>query len=247
VRVTRFLALVSSAFIASSTLACGPSGSGAAFETKLAHDFRPAHHTVSVLGVYKDGRMALGAWESLSTYFAPAFGPKACPAGFDELVNANQDLANAIDAYARDEGPSGKLLAQIAPAAQGDLILVVTYAGQIPAKTDEDPRAAAAPVNNSMGTKRHQRRNAGAAESARRDDQLDISASFFSVQQNRPVAIVSMAYTGDTVKDAMTRFGAEVARGLPDLKCAGWDLATKIDPATVKPVFDVPAEGGQPH
>jgi len=230
----------------SATLGCGPSGSGAAFETKLASDFQPAHHAVSVLGVYKDGRMALGTWDSLSAYFAPAFGPTPCQAGFDALVNVNQDLANAIDAYARDEGPNGKLLQQIAPAAQGDLILVLTYAGQVPVNTGEDPRAQAAPVNNSMGTTRR-RRHGGPLDSKRTDDQLDLAASLFSVQQNRPVAIVSMAYKGDSVKEALTRFGKELAHSLPDLKCAGWDLATKIDPATVRPTFDVPAEGGQPR
>ncbi len=245
--MTRLFASISWFALAVAASGCGPSGSGAAFDTKLANDFRPAHHAVSVLGVYKDGRMALGTWESLMPYFAPALGPTTCAAGYDAFVNANQDLANAIDAYARDEGPSGKLLAQLAPAAQGDLILVVTYAGQIPAKMTEDPRAQAAPVNNNMGTSRHHRHSSDARNGARTDDQLDISASLFSVAQNRPVAIVSMAYHGDTVKDAMTRFGAEVARTLPDLKCAGWDLATKIDPSKVRPTFDVPTEGGEPH
>lgn len=245
--MTRFLTVISSAALVLTGLGCGPSGSGAAFDTKLASDFQPAHHSVSVLGVYKDGRMALGSWDSLGPYFAPALGPAPCQAGYDALVSSNQDLANAIDAYARDEGPSAKLLSQIAPAAQGDLILVVTYAGKIPEKQGEDPRAQAAPVNNGMGTSRRRHRSASPNATGRSDDQLDIAASLFSVPLNRSVAIVNMTYRGESVKDAMTRFGAEVARALPDLKCAPWDLAAKIDPAKVQPAFDVPREGGTPN
>ncbi len=191
--------------------------------------------------------MALGTWDSLGAYFTPALGPAPCQAGYDALTSTNQELANAIDAYARDEGPNAKLLSLIAPAAQGDLILVVTYAGKIPEGKTEDPRAAAAPVNNGMGTSRRHRRSASPTATGRPDDQLDVAASLFSVPENRPVAIVSMTYRGDSVKDAMTRFGAEVARALPDLKCAQWDLATKIDPSKVQPAFDVPSESGAAH
>ncbi|HEY4105506.1 MAG TPA: hypothetical protein VGM44_16520, partial [Polyangiaceae bacterium] len=70
-RIRSYLSLASCA-LALLPVACG---SGAAFDTRLASDFAPARHTVSVLGVYKDGRMALGSWDTLGPYFTHALGP----------------------------------------------------------------------------------------------------------------------------------------------------------------------------
>jgi hypothetical protein len=222
----------------------GCNNGGANFTTKLASDFAPARHTVSVLGVYQDGRMSLGGWDALEPYFARALGPAQCKVGYDALVSSNQDLANAIDEYTRDEGPTGNLLTQLAPAARGDLILVVTFAGKVPA-----PRGAnggpptGAPVQTAMGTSRRRGRGHGAAAAQAEDpNQLDISASLFSVAQNRPVAFVGMQYRGESVADALTRFAEELAQATPELKCAGWNFDVNIDPKKIQPSGDLPTE-----
>ncbi len=48
------------------------------FTTNFASDFTPGRHTVSVLGVYKDGRMSSSGWETLSPHVAPALGASHC-------------------------------------------------------------------------------------------------------------------------------------------------------------------------
>ena|GEM_PF-1615265 len=211
--------------------ACG--GGGARFNTQTASGFEPEPHTVSVLGVYKDGRMALGTWEKLAPHLVKAVAPGTCDVAFDELVTSNQELANAIDARARYEGPTGDLLAHFAPAARGDLVMVVSYSGRPPEPRVRDEPPMGAPVRNNMVTKRR-RRNPGPTTPSNPRDRLDVSVSLYSVKQKRPVALVSMSYGSQDVEDALDRFGAELARTIPAAKCAGWNWDVKIDPEAVR-------------
>ena len=217
---------------------------GADFSTKFASDFAPAHHSVSVLGVYQDGRMSLGSWDVLGPYLARALGPKQCPVGYDTLASSNQDLANAIDEFARDEGPTGNLLTQLAPAAAGDLILVVTYAGKLPQTHATGSAPQGAPVATGMGGGRRHGRGRGSsaapAGDARDPNELDISASLFSVAQNRPVALVGMQYRGESVEDAMTRFAEQLRESVPDLKCTAWNWSVNIDPKRIHATVEEP-------
>lgn len=207
---------------------------GAQFTTQTASGFVPAPRTVSVLGVYKDGRMAIGTWEKLAPHLVQALGSAPCEVGFDSLVTSNQELANAIDEYARDEGPTSKLVSELAKAARGDLLMVVTLAGKPPKAPAQEAPPAGAPVRTGMGTQRRRHRHAPDAGDAPDPNRVDISASLFSVARKQPVALVSMSYGGQSVEDAMTRFGAELAHTIPNSKCAGWNWEVKIDPTTLR-------------
>lgn len=209
----------------------GCSSGGAGFTTQTAAGFVPAAHTVSVLGVYKDGRMVIGNWEKLAPHLVQALGRARCDVGFDSLVRSNQELANAIDEYARDAGPSAALLTKLAPAARGDLLMVITFAGRAPDQTEKGPPEGA-PVPTGMGSprKRHRSPNSGGAEPVG----LVVSASLFSVKANRTVALVSMSYGGENVEDALTRFGAELARSIPNSQCVGWDWNANVTPTTLR-------------
>ncbi|MEI9937374.1 MAG: hypothetical protein WDO69_09115 [Pseudomonadota bacterium] len=205
---------------------------GAHFSTETASDFTPASHTVSVLGVYKDGRMAVDVWDQLAPHLADALASAPCDIGFDSLVTSNQELADAIDERARAEGPND-LLAQLAPAARGDLLLVLTFSGKPPQQQTLAEPPAGAPVNNSMGSPRKRGAHSGNGHGAD-PNRLEVSAALFSVAQNRPFALLGMTYGGQSVDDAMTRFGAELARTIPHSKCVGWNWDVKIDPATLR-------------
>jgi len=239
VQLTRIAACVG---VLVSMVDCG--NGGANFTTRLASDFAPAHHTVSVFGVYQDGRMALGSWDVFAPYLKRALGPAQCPVLYDTLAVSDQELANALDELARDEGPTGHLLAPVAPAAAGDLILVLTFAGKLPDSQDEDPGPpTGAPVQNGMEQKRRRRGHKSAQNPAGRDpNQLDISASLYSVAQARPVALVSMQYRGRSVADAMGRFAQELATAAPDLRCTGWNSGVKIDASKLRPPLEIPRE-----
>ena len=78
--------------------------------------------------------MSADAWTTMASSVSPSLGANECAAGYsDALQSGNGDLLSAIDDYARSDGPTDDLLAQIAPAAKGDLIVVFTFAGQLPA------------------------------------------------------------------------------------------------------------------
>jgi hypothetical protein len=214
------------------------------FATKFASDFGPARHTVSVLGVYKDGRMSSDAWQALAPRVAPALGAANCEVGYDMLASANGALAEAIDEYARADGPTDDLLAQLAPAAKGDLVLVVTFAGKLPQRISDagapgrvpTPSATGGRGGGRMGGMRGGGRTRGSpkSESTQDNDLLDVSASLFSVTQTRSVALIAMQYSGTSVDDAIAKFAAKLAQLLPSVACVGWNWEAKIDPERIR-------------
>src|ERR1700730_1663940 len=129
--------------VAAGAIACG---NDACFATKFASDYTPAPHTVSVLGVYKDGQMSAAGWSALSPYVLPALvrtpGAGRCEVGYDLLTTTDRGLAEAVDRYAQDDGPTDALLTELAPAAQGDLVLVLTFAGRLPQHVAEPPASS---------------------------------------------------------------------------------------------------------
>jgi hypothetical protein len=238
-RLTLFAAFASAA-------ACGTPD--ARFSTKLASDFAPAHRTVSVLGVYKDGRMSSDSWEAIAPRLSQALGAAQCDAAYTAgFVAANETLSSAIDDYAQSNGPTDELLAQLAPAAMGDLVLVMTVAGKLPIKQTQRPESGPTPAPN-IGPGGGQGRSTGAAPSRggrgslgrrapsgeRDTNELDLSASLFSIAQGRSVALVAMEYSGDSVDDALARFSAELARSLPAAKCVGWNWDAKVDAERIR-------------
>jgi hypothetical protein len=218
------------------------------FTTKLASDFTPAHRTVSVLGVYKDGRMSSDGWQALAPRVAPALGAANCDVGYEILRSANGALADAIDEYARANGPTDDLLVQLTPAAKGDLVLVLTFAGELPQRMSDagaPPRAPppSAPRGRGGGRMGGMRgashmRGSARSESTADTNLLDISASLFSVSQTRSVALVAMRYSGKSVDDAIAKFAAQLARAFPDAVCVGWNWGAHIDPELIRQSID---------
>jgi hypothetical protein len=217
--------------------------------TRFASDFSHGGHTVSVLGVYRDGRMAVDAWADLSPALAPALGSAPCDIFYESLDTLNSPLAEAIDTRARTDGPTDELLAQLAPAAKGDVVLVITISGALRAKTTGAGPAPAAPYP-SGGRGRRQRGGTPSqpvgSESRRLSefsavDGLELSALLFSVAAARSVALVSIRYLGSSVDEARKALGTELARALPGMTCAGWNREGngKLDPARIR-------EGGEP-
>jgi hypothetical protein len=220
----------------------------ARFTTKFASDFTPARHTVSVLGVYRDGRMSSDGWQAFAPRVAPALGGAHCDVGYDLLASANGALADAIDEYTRADGPTDDLLAQLAPAAKGDLVLVLTFAGKLPQHVSDAgaPGRASAPSatpGRSGGRMRGmggggRMRGSSMSQGPADTNLLDISASVFSVAKTRSVALVAMQYSGKSVDDAIAKFAAKIAESLPGVACVGWNWEAKIDPEHIRQSID---------
>ncbi len=230
--------------------ACGTPG--ARFTTKFAAGFDPAHHMVSVLGVYKDGQMNSDAWETVAPQVSRSLGANHCVAAYSEpLLMSHGALSAAIDDYARSNGPTDELIAQLAPAAKGELVLVMTIAGKLPIKQNSSPLAGGATPTPSLGGSQRSGMGGGMGGGAGGGgrmrgpppgggdtNELDVSASLFSVAQGRSVALYAMQYSGDSVDDAIAQFAAQLAKSLPGAQCVSWDWDAPIDAERIRQSID---------
>jgi hypothetical protein len=239
-------ALLGLAF-AAGCVACGD----ASFTTRFASDYVRDRHVVSVLGVYRDGRMSSDAWGSIGPKISAALGAKSCNIAYAEpLVSTNGTLWSAIDDYARANGPTDDLLVQLAPAAKGDLILVLTFAGKVrgPVKGPLAEEAAAASSGGGGGPggpggmggrgAGGPPRASGRHKENSDTNALDLSASVFSVARGHSVALVSMEYSGTSADEAIALFSAKLARELRGTTCAGWSWDAPVDAAHIRQMID---------
>jgi hypothetical protein len=189
---------------------------------------------VSVLGVYKDGQMSSEAWAGIGPRLASWLGDAQCPIGYASAANqADGKLVSAIDDYARANGPTDELMTQLAPAAKGDLILIVTLAGRPPTPEKATPLNGdtSASAGGGMGGRNRSAPPPGSERRSHAPDTnlLDIVASLFSVSKQHSVAEVAMQYSGETVDDALAKFAQKLAATLPGATCTGWDWNARVD------------------
>jgi hypothetical protein len=207
----------------------------AVYATTFAPDFSPPHHVVSVLGVYKDGKMSSEAWGAIAARVSRSLGATSCEAAYTESpMSPNHELWSAVDQYALVNGPTDDLLAKIAPAARGDLVLVVIVAGKLPTQEkihvqDENQnRRATQGLTRNSGP---MFRPPAAPPSFER---VDLSASLFSVPKAASVGLIALEYSGESVDEAIAGFTAKLASALPGATCTGWNWEAKIDPEAIR-------------
>jgi hypothetical protein len=214
----------------------------ASFTARFASDFAPsAPHTVSLVGVYKDGRLSSDSWDTLAPRLSAAFGATACtPLYGAPLLTQNAALASAIDDYARANGPGDDLMAQLAPAAKGDLVAVVTLSGRLPqppsAQDAGAPPTSAPPMGGGRGMRGGRVGMGGGGRRAEPTDTstLELSVSLYSVSAGHAVGLIALAYSGTSVDDAIARFAAKVAAELPGARCDVWRSVEQLDAQKVR-------------
>ena len=214
------------------------------YSSQFAPGFVPSGHSVSVLGVYKDGQMSSDAWGAIEPRLARALGAPRCGAGYTETLSSTHNaVASAIEDYARSEGPNDELLGRIAPASGGDLILVVTIAGRLPVKQTEkeDAHGSSSPMGAGGG-----RGGMGApsqpmhAPQPVSTDELDLSTTLFSVKEKKAVAVVSERYLGTSVDEAVSNLATKLTASLPGASCAGWNWDAPIDADAIRHNIESP-------
>ena len=217
--------------IATGVLGCTPS---AHFTVESAPDFVPGPTTVSVLGVFHDGRMSADAWDQIGQSLSQPFHEALCPGGYGQPMRAKQpELADRVDRSTREDGLSDELMNKVAPMAQGELVMAVTLYHYVPPKPAAQPAAApvAAPAMPAGGSRRgggggagRSGRGSGPRSSAEsvEDSVFEISVTFFSVKRHEMVARVDMRYSGDDVDQATRELQAKLVALLPQSHCVGW-------------------------
>jgi hypothetical protein len=231
----------------------GCEGSDTQATVRYASNFSSARHTVSVIGVYEDGHISPEAWRAMSAHLAPALGAAPCEVGYNGLVARDDPRTEVIDQFARGERAGDGMLAQLAPAARGDLVLLVRLDGELPQERTMaagPPKGDAPSSLSSLG--RHHGGSMGGmpgrgglsatpvfegSDDARpvEADALSVSASFYSVRDSRLVATVSMRYAGQSLDEANARFAALLARAMPETTCVGWSWESTDDASSSQP------------
>jgi len=192
--------------------------------------------------------MSSEAWDAIAARVSRSLGAARCEAAYTEIATSpNQALWSAVDEYTLANGPTDDLLAKIAPAARGDLVLVVIVAGKLPTQEkikiqdEEQNRRAAGTASahqGGMGGGGGVPRNSGPMFRPKAPppsvDRLNLSASLFSVPKAASVAMVALEYSGDSVDEAIAGFTAKVASTLPGATCTGWNWEAKIDPEAIR-------------
>jgi hypothetical protein len=215
----------------------------ASFTTRVASDFAPGGHTISVFGLFKDGRMSADMWDELGTDLSAAFASGACEAEYrGELLTSNAPLSSAIDDYVRANGIGDELLDAIAPAATGDTIVVFTIAGKVTANTIDGGTSAMPPTTpNTMmrGSTGFRGAHGPMAGQPIRSfggssEALEVSASLFSVSQHRSVALVAMRYVGDSLTDALRELAQRLRATLPASRCGAWNAGVHVDDQRIR-------------
>ena len=227
--------------LATSATSSGCASSDVEFATKYASDFRRDAATVSVFGVYKDGRMNADAWNEVAPRFAPALGGALCESLHgDVLALTDRSVAEAVDDDTRSDGVTDELLTLFTPAASSDAILVVTVAGRLP--TTRPPAISSqgqpAPHANPRGLGQRGAAGGGGLSpvesggprvSHASHDALELSAALFSVRERRTVALVAMTYTGKSFDAAIAAFVAKLRAELPGMRCQPWNRDVHVD------------------
>ena len=220
----------------------------AQFATKYAPTFRHDGKTVSVFGLYKDGRMNAEAWTDFAPRFSEALGGAQCESLHgDVLLPNDRPVAEAVDDDTRADGVTDGLLDLFAPAAPGEAILVVTIAGRLPTANAANANASAQTGQPRANPRGPGARGAGAAggglspvESggphmyALAQDALEISAALFSVREHHTVAVVAMTYTGKSLDAAMAAFIAKLRAELPGMRCQPWNRDVHVEADRVR-------------
>lgn len=211
-------------------VSCG--STDAKFTTAFARGFSPGAHRISVFGVYKEGQMSAEAWDSLAPRLSSWLGHGKCPAGYrgGSPSASFEPLWSDVDEYTRTNGPTDDLLSRLAPAAEGDLVLVLTVAGKVPEEQkarvqDETSQSMQGAGKSGIGGMRN-----GGGQMFRNPtvaagdvDALELGALLYAVPSRESVGEVALEYTGHGADDAFGRFAAKLRAAIPSVECAGWN------------------------
>lgn len=199
------------------------------FSVQYAPEFsRAGIRTVSVFGIFRDGRMSPDAWDLLGPRLSAPFGKGVCETAYtDRLVSSEPALSSAVDDFARANGVTDELLDQFVPMAEGDAILLVTVAGRPPQTTHEGTASTRPPPT--MGSVSHHGGMRQVDRTTTDHNSFDLTAVLFSTRLHRSVAAVAMTYTGKSIDEAYARFATRLGTELQGTACTGWKADVHID------------------
>jgi hypothetical protein len=208
----------------------------------MAPGLREARPTISIVGIYREGRLSSESWDLIGPAVSPALGSPMCDAGYTDALRAKAPaLYDAIDDAARREGLTGDVYEKLAPGAKGELLMVVQFYGAPPAPAQRSGRAGAPRPGTSPGSSplrgRHGMSNAGigghAPDTFRGETpNVQLAASLYSIKERRIVGQIELEMEGRDSDEALHAFVERLGDELKGARCAGWRWAEPAAPAS---------------
>lgn len=220
-----------------------------AFRVRYAPSFTRGGQHVSVFGIKRDGMLSPSGWAVLGPDTIAPFSELGCEVGFsDSSLHTAPALAAAISEYVRVNDVTDTLLDQLAPAAKGDTLLLLTIAGHPPEASGNG--LSGMPYQPGGSTAQRSRMSGlgggggghgqGAAskpsefEETADDNALLVSARLFSVHEHRSVGLIELRYTGTSIDQALRDFTQRFQAELPGAMCSSWNWSALGDDAVHK-------------
>ncbi len=207
--------------------ACGEAS--ARFDVKHEPDFPPSKPTVSVFGVFRNGRLDAEVSGQVGPRLAAALGQRSCGVAYGGVLSREDpEFTATLEEHAQTDGVTDELLEKVAPLAGGELILVLSMQGEAKVRS-----LSVAEINGNTGPQASMRgapmRRAYVPSRMRglSAPGLAVKATLYSVKQRRSVARVTMSYDGPTMDDAINRLAAELGQVLPGASCQPWRVDVK--------------------
>ena len=213
--------------------------------------------SVSVFGIFRNGRMSPEAWEDFGKVLSTPFSEGLCKAAYDVvLTDTSPKLAAAIDDYAKENGVSDELLEKFAPFAKGDTIVLIAIDGQLPkpaaASADKPAKPVQTPSSSGQGNPGGSgsdpamgqgagrgmgrggmgsgRSQSAPAQNAKPDKgSWELTAYFYSVRLRQSTRQVELKQQGQDIDGDLKLFAAKLGTELPGVPCRGWDSTAKVD------------------
>ena len=197
------------------------------FHVRTEAGFVSGPTTVSLLGVFHEGRMNRETWAQIGPPLSAALGQRACEVAYgDKLGNQDPELYATFDESVRSEGITEALLARLAPSAQGELILVVSLSGHTAISQGIEggsSRGGGGVPQPGGGTRMRSSRAPGGPQGGGAElPELEMAGTLYSARTHHPVARLNMAYSGSNVDDAIGRFARRIGELVPGSSCRGW-------------------------
>jgi len=212
-------------FIGLAVVACGTD-----VTMYRAASYTPRDITLSVLGVFRNGRMDPGAWAEWAPTIAAAVGDGTCSAAFDDRMEKGAPaLFSELDESTRQDGITDEILDRAAPSALGGAILVIEVFGRAsspkkPANGEASSGPAPASSQPSVGRRqgRGRMRGASAAPPQPPRDLLEVSIGVYSIRDRQVTASVQMHADAGASSDALHELSGKLRDTLHGARCAGW-------------------------
>ena len=222
--------------------------------------------SVSVFGIFRNGRMSPEAWEDFGKALSMPFSEGVCKAAYDVVFDdAHPELAAAIDDYAKENGVSDELLEKFAPLAKGDTILLVAIDGQPPklaptladAKPPQNPSSPAQGTYGGAGAGQQtgsgggrgmgrggsrmggRRPQSAPVQHAKPDKgSWELTAYLYSVRLRQVTSQVDLTQQGQDIDGDLKLFAAKLGTELPGVPCRGWSSDVRVDVNSIRKLVD---------